>query len=255
MDLTVPLTTAAAVVALLAAAWTGTTAATGIYRRTLGSRRDLAARVDRVASGVTREYFESVFGAPAFRGGGPFGTTELVYASRHAWISTLDRDDAVVALSITVTDPKFSFRSERLTFDQFAVRVGRSLFAELPRPEGRMLSIGSRRFAYLEHFYVGNPGAYQHYLFGFNDAGTGTFRIPEGTDERTLGKPSGIFTQDPALRQEATCAEGDREVSTFRARTTVNTLTVFGPLTDEQMVTAWLGVDYDQVRVLRPSRR
>jgi hypothetical protein len=96
--------------------------AASLYHRTLGSRRDLAKRLNQVAAGVTTRYLEERFGAPAFvrasripmvrpdgTVGGPL--TEQVYRTRHAWLQVLvDEQDAVVRFSITVTDPRFRFQ-------------------------------------------------------------------------------------------------------------------------------------------------
>ena len=40
--------------------------AAGLSHRTLGSRRDLARRLNQVAAGVTTRYLQERFGAPAF---------------------------------------------------------------------------------------------------------------------------------------------------------------------------------------------
>lgn len=255
MDPTALLTTALTVVALFAAVWGGVKAAGVGYRRTIGSRRDLASRLDLLACGVTREYVDSLLGAPAFRRTGPFGA-ELVYTSRHAWISTLSLGDAVIALSVTVTDPKFWFRSSHLTFGQVGVQIGRSVFSKLPEPQGRMLSIGARRLQYIEHFYFGNPGAYQDYLFSFNDAGVGGIALGEGIDNAGIQGPSGIFRasgEDAAPAIDPPAA-GRQALRKFRAETTINTLTVFELHSGPDLVATWAGVDYDHVRVLRAER-
>jgi hypothetical protein len=41
-------------------------AAVRVYRRTVGSRRDLARRLNQLAAGVTIRYVEERFGTPAF---------------------------------------------------------------------------------------------------------------------------------------------------------------------------------------------
>jgi hypothetical protein len=71
-----------------------------IYRRTAGSRRDLAMRLGQLGAGVTVRWVEERFGTPAFarafapmeaaaEAAGSKPIRELVYRERHAWLQIL----------------------------------------------------------------------------------------------------------------------------------------------------------------------
>jgi len=66
LSLTDVITLAAAIAGIgvsVAGAYTGVRR---LYRRTIGSRRDLAKRLNQVAAGVTSDYINARFGVPAF---------------------------------------------------------------------------------------------------------------------------------------------------------------------------------------------
>lgn len=102
---------------------------------------------------------------------------ELVYGEKHAWLQVIvDEHDAVLRLSLTVTDPWFRFHTWLLTNYQLKVRLGRSSFADIPRePAGRSLRIGAHNREYAEAYWFENPGNYQWFVFSHNDVGTGAF--------------------------------------------------------------------------------
>src|SRR5713226_7024485 len=165
------------------------TALRRLYRRTIGSRRDLARRLNQVAAGVTTDYVNARFGAPAFsrafqwpnrmNGRGKPQTRELVYREKHAWLQTVvDQNDAVLRFSITVTDPRFKFQIRDLTFGHLSARLGSSRFAGLEcqwATQGRRLRIGAHNREYAEAYYCGNPGNYQTFVVSNNDAAPGEF--------------------------------------------------------------------------------
>jgi hypothetical protein len=185
---------------------------------------------------------------------------ELIYRTRHAWIQVLaDDNDTVARFSITVTDPRFRFQVRDLTFYQLDARLGRSSFSDIRTwagPDGRSLSIAARRREYSESYWFGNPGNYQRHVLNHNDAGIGKFDF----NIEMLGGPAwcqdGFLRFDeappaapPAFDPEAPYAQR------FRAGTTINTLTVLGPLMPSTGLVAPRGPDADHVRVLVPDAR
>ena len=243
--------------------------AASLYHRTLGSRRDLAKRLNQVAAGVTTRYIEERFGAPAFVR--PSETpvqrtdmeltgvqaTEQVYRTRHAWLQVLtDEHDAVIRFSITVTDPRFHFQIRDLTVNQLDVKLGHTRFSGVqPNPDGRSLWVGARRHGYSESFYFGNPGNYQRFVLGKNDAGVGGFGYSALPDDIShshqdgflkiaddgYGPPSpGMPRYDPATPY----------ARAFRSETTINTLTVLGADYGPMTLANPRGPDADHVRVL-----
>lgn len=239
----------------------------GWYRRSIGSRRDLARRLNQLAAGVTTRYVEERFGAPAFVRksgvllGAKLGMTlvEQVYRTKHAWLQVLsDPHGAVVRFSITVTDPQFRFQVGVLTGGQLQARLGHSRFSQVGSqldPDGHSLWIGARRRGYSESYWFGNPGNYQRYVLSHNDAGTGEFSF--AVEQQGIGwHQDGFLKFDPAPREGLPEFDPAAQYAMeFRAMTTVNTLTVLGPHRDVAGLDEPHGLDGDYVRVLAPDAR
>jgi hypothetical protein len=220
---------------------------------------------------VTIRWVEDRLGGPAFVREfrppgipGRLGQRELVYRAKHAWIQVLvDEHEAVVRFSVTVTDPRFRFQISDLTLGKLTAKLGRTSFSGTHsqiEQQGRSLRIGAHNFEYAEAYWFGNPGNYQWYVVSHNDAGTGDFDF-------TVGGRGQFPFQDGILKSEnMDCPEFDfqsEEAAQFRAKTTINTLTVLGPWrTDFQAgESVWTslaeprGPDSNQVRVLVPDAR
>jgi hypothetical protein len=262
---------AAAIVAIGGGAFGAYRGLAALYGRTIGSRRRLSNRLDQLAAGATTRWVEERLGGPAFVrefrpqgiAGNP-GPRELVYRDRHAWVQILvDEHQAVVRFSITVTDPRFRFQINDLTVGQLTAKLGRTSFSGAHsqiEQQGRSLRIGAHSYEYAEAYWFGNPGNYQWYVLSHNDAGTGNFDFAVG------GRGQASF-QDGVLKSEnIEFPEFDfqsSEAAQFRAKTTINTLTVLGPWrTDSQAgESVWMslaeprGPDSNQVRVLVPDAR
>lgn len=236
------------------------------YRRTIGSRRDISHRLNQLAAGVTIRWAEERLGAPAFVRGVDLGATagrqavtELIYRTRHAWVQVLaDRDGAVVRFSITVTDPKFAFNTRDLTMNHLAVKLGRDHFADIRQsfgePRGYSLRVGAHNHEYSEAYYFGNPGNYQYYTLSYNDIGTGTF------DTTTGGGPSwcqeGVLKFNGPPRSEHPVFDPHASYAAeFRAKTTINTLTILGPTRVIPDLAEPRGPSSNHVRVLLPEAR
>jgi hypothetical protein len=209
---------------------------------------------------VTVEYVSALFGAPVFRtalpevAGKPADATELIFRTRHAWLQVLVRNAgaAVEAFSITVTDPRFKYRTRHLTFEQIDLRLGTSRFAVVRGPvDGWSSRRGARRFGYAESHWFGNPGCYQAFILSYNDAGTGHFEPPEEPGP-TVEHSGGRLRGEREYQPEAFIEIPDW-LRPARAMTTVNTITVLGSRTPCYLA-AITGVNGDQVRVLRESR-
>jgi hypothetical protein len=262
---------AAAIVAIAGGALAAYRGLAAMYGRTVGSRRRLSKRLNQLAGGVTIRWVEDRLGGPAFvrefkttHTASWLGHRELVYRNKHAWIQILaDEHDAVVRFSVTVTDPKFRFQISDLTSGQLNAKLGRTSFSSVQtplQPLGRSRRVGAHNFEYAEAYWFGNPGNYQWYVFSYNDVGTGHF-------DMTIGEHGTATFQDGILRpSNVTFPESDFQAEAearFRAKTTINTLTVLGPgRADRQH--QWLGLtslaeprgpDSNHVRVLLPGAR
>src|SRR4051812_32369630 len=81
------------------------------YKVTLGSRQGLRGQLLLLSCGVTLDYVKQLFGTPTMQFQFPEvkGLVQRAYWLEHAWLSILtkDEDDAVSALVVVVTDPKF----------------------------------------------------------------------------------------------------------------------------------------------------
>lgn len=135
-------------------------------RATVFSRMELRQKLDQLACGVPVEYVTSLFGAPTFRTARPEAAgkladaTEPIFRARHAWLQVLVRNAgaAVEAFSVTVTDPRFRYRTRYLTNEQVDLRHGASRFAELRGPvDGWSSRRSARRFGVRGESLVRQP--------------------------------------------------------------------------------------------------
>lgn len=264
--------TAASVVAVGGAVLGLYRVATQVYGRTIGSRRDLTRRLNQLAAGVTVRYVEERFGTPAFTGAfaaaplppgqSPSGSRpvrELVYRERHAWVQVLvDENDAVARFSITVTDPRLGFRTRDLTFRGLDVRLGQSRFSDLRTwvsPDGRSLRIGAHNHEYAESYWFGNPGNYQRYVISANEIGSGGFGFSIERHGPSFVRSGVLEIGDPHPRDGRDFDPDAAYALQFRAETTINTLTILGPLRQPADLVEPRGPASNHVRVLLPGRR
>ena len=235
-------------------------AARAQYRRTIGSRRELASKLNKLACGVNREYVDNLLGPAAIRrshqcavdyGKPARDVTEWIHRTDHAWVTVVTDDEVVIAFSITAINPRFHFSTDTLTFGMYPVLLGRSTFTALGDYNSRLLAIGSRLLDYGELHYAGNPGAYQHYYFSSNNQGVGNGAagpLPPGIDV------GGTYADDPDGHPYAqSFPEDDQGFRRFRDRLIVNTLTIVGPMLSDPgaLLREWQGVHGDVVRTLR----
>ena len=249
--------TLAATVVGLAVAVAGIWGAARVrWKRTLGSRRDLARRLNSLAAGVSSEYLAVLLGVPALGREDADGLIAHVYATRHAWVEVLleRQSNTVSAFAITVTDRRFRFDTATLTFGQLRAQLGKSSFAEITstkgwgsEPNSVRWILGARSCLYAEHYYRGNPGGYQDYVLAWNDVGVGTCGMftalpgqvpPSYEDGRFAGDVA-----SPSARPDWAAA---------RRVTTINTLQVLGPgVPGAQQPFPRPGVHQDVIRLLR----
>jgi len=250
--------TAAGIVAIGGAAVAAYGGGLRTYRRTIGSRCDLAGRLNRLACGTTGAYVGNLLGIPAFQKSIGFGieappATEYTYATKHAWVQvTIGAEDGVVlCFAITVTDRHFRFRIRDLTFDHLDIRLGHDRFDALDhQPTDTRLVRAARRYHYAEAHRYGNPGGYQTYVLAAMDSGIGWRRVhalPAGRAWATEGFQT---TSGPIPPVENEVPEN---LAVWRHGLRVDTLRVIGPThLSGTLASEWPGADLDQVRLLRP---
>jgi hypothetical protein len=195
----------------------------GVYRRTLGRRRDSYARLRRLGTHAQLSFFSSVLGEPpALRrsllsdvtvyddnGTGQRETRqfiEAVYIDRDFYVHVYtDHDETVQAYSVTTRSKRFKprFRSpggwaaERRWLRRWArfryrfvphptVTLGKTRFIELGRPDCAAAWLGAHNAHYFEAYYCGNPGYYQNFVYSINDAGVRAWEAPWSDATRDL---------------------------------------------------------------------
>jgi hypothetical protein len=190
--------------AVLGFAWT-------VYRRTLGRRRDRCGRLARLGTNAQVSFFASVLGEPPamcrtvesaitrYDDAGdhylePRAWTECVWIDRDYYVHALaDEDETIHAYSVTTRSKRFRpthrqpghlwierGRLGRLLRQPQSkpnpeIKLGKTRFQELGRPEQAAAWIGARNVHYFEAYWGGNPGLYQWFVYSINDAGYGGF--------------------------------------------------------------------------------
>ncbi|MGW4994878.1 ETEC_3214 domain-containing protein [Streptomyces mirabilis] len=242
---------------VLVASWTLVKTITEGWRRTIGRRRYLTARLRKIAPGVRHDYVESLLGEPQWQskmectrladpeaedGGRDRGADVTIRTwplSRLGYLVTWSEDDMVVMYGITTTS--WWFRP-RVLIDQTLIRLGTSPLATLGKPENHRAWLGNRRYGYLEDHYFGNPGGYRRWYVGVNDFGYNAVPPPpdwlEIDDE---GNPRLLPDKEDA----------------YRANVPINTIVIsialYEELQDGRLFGISLGVDQDLVRLTRPE--
>lgn len=265
---------------------TGAALLAGVYRagrtfmrRTFLSRRYLAARLNQLACGTTTEYTDSILGPAAFRRALPDDQKyeEHIYRTNHAWVQTVVRtaDKSVDSFAITVTDPRFRFRTRELTGNNLDIRLGHTRFSSIAyKPDGYRIWWGANRSLHAESYYFGNPGNYQIYVVARNDAGIGQSSVV--SDDPTAGTwengrlrtgltpPAAAMAAPPRRGRKRPDTRASWEppppwVQDTRARNAINTILVSRNAGAEQpkaLSIGFIGADYGVVRVLlTPQRR
>lgn len=228
-----------------------------VYRRTLGRRRTLAARLGRVTAGMQLAHFEQILGVPAYRARDNANGQHLTWVEPDAYAQAFASDGTVVTFSVTTRNRQFAprlFRRRTISTggDSLEVRLGRTRFGELSaKPVGIAGSVGARRFGYSEIYYFGNPGHYQTFAYSINDAGfhpkstTSIVRVLVKRGGLSIGQTQGGTPLDEAA-VEAYLREP--EVDQARRESIFNTLTVSAPMAGLDAGNGWLGADLDLVR-------
>jgi hypothetical protein len=216
------------------------------YDATLGSRHLIAKKLNRLAVGTTRNYVESLFGVAVFEREVSSGVHYYVYRTPHAWVGIQHGPQGVQSFSITVTDSKFRFSTESLTFGGVAISLGRSPFSAITdQADGRYITVGANRFTFAESFYFGNPGNYQHFVFSHSQAGCGDFTFaPLQAVNTAISIIEGDLSDDAPNNP----LQNHAGLDDTRAEMTVNTIVTGASFLPAHQLGA--GVDHSIVRAL-----
>jgi hypothetical protein len=179
----------------------------GLYRRTLGRRRDRFGRLARLGTNAQISFFSSVLGEPPAmsriedgavtrfdEAGNPHREAkrwiECTWIDRDFYVHAVaDAEGTIHAYSVTTRSTRFrpTFRQpggwwiDRGRLGRFLrlprvrphpkVVLGRTRFHELGRPEKAAAWIGAHNANYYDAYWGGNPGYYQWFVYSINDAG------------------------------------------------------------------------------------
>jgi hypothetical protein len=261
------LTTAASLVAALAVA----KALLEWWRRGPGRRRRWWSLFSRVALQVRADYVIELFGEPTYRQcreGRRFKfyndankiNYEVVTFIERVWLLAndgylqvlSDETDNVVRYSLTSRNRKFHPRipigNVSGNRPEFLVRLGRTLFSEIP-PEPRRVYRGphgaTAPYEYRQSYYFGRPGGYADWTCSYNAAGSAPvtplpYTVPVPPWEGDLPGRGWIASLNDEQRNE---------LNLSREHTVVNTFTIEHSQSDRSGKISY-GPDRELVRLM-----
>jgi hypothetical protein len=225
-----------------------------LFRRTIGRRRENYRRLARLGTNAQLSFFESVLGQPPAIRRSVSQYVECVFVDRDYFVKVIvDNDESVRLFSVTTRASKFrpTFRSAPpgMAQPRLDVQLGVTRFADLGSPAAITANLGARRFAYNESYTFGNPGRYQEFIVGWNDAGVAT--VDRESFVRLFGDDGAGELQLWDYFDDEDTGTLTAEVAAFRSTSAPNTFTVIAPtgIGDLDAV-AHSGPDQDHVRTL-----
>jgi hypothetical protein len=211
---------------------------------------------------VQTAYVDDLFGQPLFIRKSK-QATERIYLTSHAYVQVVvDDSDSVIWWAVTTTDkhfkPQFFLPPMRLDDNGWNVELNKSHFADLESmPLGVRWEVGARRFRFVESYYFGNPGHYQRYLVGYNDAGVGAVHVDDKRPRINYGDlvPRAEESTPPA--QQPFFKDYSSDFLPERSGTVVNTFGVMRSScgdAENELLRQWgLGPDGDYIRVINST--
>ena len=227
----------------------------------------LLDKISHLSADTNIVYFESLLGQPVFVNAyantfnkeNPSDYREYIFVDDLFYVQAVtDASSKVLIFSVTTRSkdfhPTLSLGPYSANEEQhFLVELGKTHFENAfdSSPEKVLSYMGANRFSYAEYYYFGNPGNYQTYILGYNQAGY------LGSSVDKLVDVPWIFDEDlPETKpDEASTGKYDSRVIAFRRAATVNTYAVTSPFLDNFNGSGILknffpGPDYGQVRIL-----
>jgi hypothetical protein len=198
-------------------------------------------QIEKLVPATNINFFNEILGSPTFVNKRN-KTKQYVFIKDLFYVDAItDFENKVLAYSVTTRDknfnPSFTLGPYSTDKKQVVIKLGKSTFSEVDdlwKHDAKITSgLGNRRMCYREEHYFGNPGLYQTYIFGMNDAGY-------------------IDSGDPSILNMGITKTSDPRVEEFRKTAVINTYTIIAPFVnpDELEITTWLGPDLDQVRII-----
>lgn len=237
-------------------------------------RRRLKRKLNMVGCGVRAGYVTELLGQqPTFSsalsrpGNEPKVLRELIYVLPDAYVqlvtlpTPVPDEDVIAAWAVTVRQHRFhptptAYGQFRGKWGRTMLKLGNTTFASLQSqlawpPSGVAARVGARRAVWSEAYYAGNPGYYQTYVMGFNDAGTwrGSRGVFPSTDIPGGELLQGSFANPPNDVDLEQLGAG--KIGHWRAQGRINTFGVVDAVGDLRVFAPWgLGPNLDRVRLL-----
>jgi hypothetical protein len=154
-ELYIVVTTAAAFTVVLGALWELRKLARHIWNGTIGSRRHQQRILNRLFPSANIQYVEKeLLGCATLVSRSDSSSSIRRYRLPDCWISVGVEKDTVNWISVTVTDPKFVFRTNQLTQGLLSIRLGHDCFDKVTAGFGPCngvgASIGQKEWSYIE---------------------------------------------------------------------------------------------------------
>jgi hypothetical protein len=154
--------------------------------------------------------------------------------------------------AITVQDgtfkPVFNSPGYPANRPSFQIKLGASTFNDIPGLPNYLFGwVGAHHFSYYETRYFGNPGHYEEFGFGLNEAGY----LPNNTEVYLS-----VLLQNPQHRLEISenIEQDLAPVQDLRTKVIFNTYAVSAPFVAiKDYAASNLGVSYYQVRTLKQN--
>lgn len=210
---------AAGGVTVLTALWAFRQVIRRRWDATVGRRRAQAGVLDQIVCTTSLEFVESLLGVPQFiRHDGDY--EQRIYRLPGSWVTVEPVDGAVRVFTITITDPKMSYKTKGTTFGVVDVRLGKDTFDKAAPSHSEEFSIGARHATFVRHYEANNPSGFQQYWLAYNQVGAGNI---DGQ-----GYASGIYA---AVHSDQAARNDDHTIGNAPdpAAITANTLTVLSP--------------------------
>jgi len=218
----------------------------------IDQKQELLRIVEGLSSGVNIGIYQDKFGKPIFTQQiKEKSAREYIFVNPYCYVkAATDTDDTVLYFAITIRDKTFNpvFKSPDYPVNDtsFHVTLGVSTFSDVPgSPEYIVGRLGAHDFSYYETRYLGNPGHYQNFGFGLNQAGY----LPNNA-----GQYLSVLTNNPhydhwsATEQDLKTLEA---LIDLRTKLAFNTYAISAPsVAIKDFADANLGVNYYQVRTL-----
>lgn len=213
-------------------------------------KQALLKSVATLVPGVNISLYRDTFGNPVFIN--PHAekkATGYVFVTAYFYLEAVaDVNGVVKYFSLTIRDKTFNptFRSPGYpaSHPSFQITLGKSTFANVPSPPQYIVgSLGAHNFSYYETRYFGNPGYYEYFGFGLNEAGY----LPD-----TLRAYIQLFYNHRYCPGTSTYTEEALlALNELRSNVVFNTYAVSAPfIRFEDYASSNLGVSYSQVRTL-----